>query len=90
MTRQIENTIKGLMFLCECGEIGLTNKEKQHVKLAIRSLKAWEKVLQELEEMICEYDCTINEFQRGANAGANFIRNKAIEIINQKLAEIKE
>ena len=56
----------------------------------VKCKKAWEEVLQELEEMKCEYDCTTNEFQRGANAGANFIRNKAIEIIKQKLSEIEE
>lgn len=61
----------------------------EEFKLAIRSLQAWEEVLAELEEMKCEYDCTTNEFQRGANAGANFIRNKAIGIINQHL-EIEE
>lgn len=44
-------------------------------------------VLSELEEMKCEYDCTANEFQRGVNVGATFIKNKAIDLIRSKLGD---
>ena len=89
MTEQIKSAIETFEDYKENGyDFRASNGEL--FDIAIRSLQAWEEVLQELEEMKCEYDCTTNEFQRGANAGANFIRNKAIEIINQHLAEIEE
>lgn len=48
MIDKIKNAIEGLKFLCECGEIGLTDEEKQPVLFAIRSLEAWTEVLNEL------------------------------------------
>ena len=66
--------------------------ESDHVKamkLAIRSLQAWEEVLQELKNMreIIWQDTD----DEGANAWDKIqILNKVIDIINQKLAEIEE
>ena len=92
MTEQIKSAIDRIIDTRDYkySHFSFTDDTGKAFDLAIRSLQAWGKVLQELEEMKCEYDCTTNEFQRGANAGANFIRNKAIEIINQHLAEIEE
>ena len=87
MTKKIKSAIEALKLT---RDTRFFIPKNEVLELSIRSLQAWEEVLQELEGMKCEYDCTTNEFQRGANAGANFIRNKAIDIINQKLAEIKE
>lgn len=42
-----------------------------------------DKVVQELEELKTQYDCTSNEFQRGAKAGAEWIKSKAIEIVKR-------
>lgn len=82
----IKSAIEGLEFLCECGEIGLTDEEKQPVQLAIRSLNAWGEVLQELEE--------VKEYVRGLNTryyiGKRIGLEEAIDIINQHLVEIEE
>lgn len=42
-----------------------------------------DKALEELKSEKCEYDCTANEFQRGAKTGAYYIRCKAIEIVEK-------
>lgn len=78
----IKSVIKELEFLCECGEIGLTDEEKQPVEFAIRSLEAWEEVLQELkhDKEIC--------FAHDSDEG--FVYARVIDIIKQKLSEIEE
>lgn len=61
---------------CECEDF----------KLAIRSLQAWEEVLQELEKERDFFTSIRGEYGRGVV----FANSRAIDIIKQKLAEIEE
>lgn len=57
-----------------------------YLKLAIRSLQAWKEVLQELEDIKEDVKESNFEYCIGKLNGLN----KAIDIINRKLAEIEE
>lgn len=82
--------------VCECNTDSYgydEDTEKSIYDLAIRSLTAWEEVLQELENMrdIIWQNTDDEERIVRANAWDKIeILNKAIEVINQKLAEIEE
>ena len=69
------------------------SEKGQAITSAIRSLQAWSKVLQELEDMreIIWKDTNNDARIVRANAWDKIeTLNKAIDIINQKLAEIEE
>ena len=93
MTEQIKCAIEGLKFLCECGEIGLTDEEKQPIQLSIRSLKAWEEVLNELEKKNALYMSYLSNKENPYDSelfGKHIAVENCIDIINQHLAEIEE
>ena len=79
MTEQIKSAIE--WFDDFVGFYSLSEDEKKMSYLAIRSLKAWEEVLQELEhdKEIC--------FAHDSDEG--FVYARVIDTINQKLAEIE-
>ena len=80
MTEQIKSVIENLTSYVDYGSY---NEEKidDDIRVAIRSLKAWEEVIKELEEQLHASEDDSN----WKNATIN-----AICIINQKLAEIEE
>lgn len=82
MIDKIKSAIEELEFDMEIGEF-YNPSMADSVKLAIRSLKAWEEVLNELENIRNHPRANLNQY---------FIDgiNVATEIINQKLAEIEE
>lgn len=89
---QIKSAIEELEFDMECGEF-YNPSMADSVKLAIRYLQAWEKVLTKLEEREIEY--TNNEFKPLADNMYYWrVRNlgirDAINIINQHLADVPE
>ena len=83
MTEQIKSAIEtienrdSIMDYCENRQLS------DSLDLAIRSLKAWEEVLQELEEERAFEDSIGND-------EARVELDMCIRIINQKLAEIEE
>lgn len=83
----IENEKECVQSDCDrdCSKCELVKEESEIVgafDLAIRSLQAWEEVLEKLEtEKIKSYD-TLGFYYNGLQ--------RAINIINQKLAEIEE
>ena len=81
MTEQIENTIKTFNQLLFLGRVDLPKEEiENNIKTAIRSLQAWEEVLQELEY----------RKDRTASPTMLLAYSEVIDIINQHLADIKE
>ena len=80
MTEQIKSAIKGL------NEVSTMYGHKwirDDCELAIRSLQAWDEVLQELEEQKIAF------YQNGAFLTSNAIQS-VIDFIKQKLSEIEE
>lgn len=49
MTR--EEALEGLKFISECGELELYENEKEAVAVAVKSLEAWEDLLQYLNKV---------------------------------------
>lgn len=80
MTEQIKSAIEW----CEEFEIAhnLKDGEKNNFRYAINSLKAWSEVLEELEEL--------EEIKDDDTLYIHIRVRDAIDIINQKLAEIEE
>lgn len=92
MIDKIKSAIEELEFDMECGEF-YNPSMADSVKLAIRSLQAWEEVLNELKNMrdIIWQDTDDEQRIVRANAWDKYeILGKAIDIINQHLAEIEE
>lgn len=85
MTEQIKNAIDHYRDVCvQMGQYPESDTYR-YAELAIRSLKAWEEVLNELEEFD-ENEYLKDEGHRfGCNEGICY----ALELINQKLAEIE-
>ena len=91
MTEQIKSAIEYLEDVIEIVHRSKPDGECSEVKMAIRSLKAWEEVLQELETLIRGCDIMLEDnnedmFYGGKKRGYE----KAIEVINQKLKQIEE
>ena len=88
MTEQIKKTIK----ILKDAKIGIERWDMtEWYDTAIRSLSAWEEVLNELEILIRGCDIMLEDnnedmFYGGKKRGYE----KVIEVINQKLAEIEE
>ena len=62
------------------------NYVKEYIDLSIRSLQAWDEVLQKLEKDRDFFTSIDGEYARGMV----FATSEAIDIINQHLAEIEE
>ena len=87
MTEQIKSAIADFQEWIDRAKEFNPDIESDHVKamkVSIRSLQAWEEVLQELEEN--RKGLVNTEYDLGVRKGIGF----AINIINQHLAEIEE
>lgn len=83
MTEQIKSAIDHYRDVCvQMGQYPESDTYR-YAELAIRSLQAWEEVLQELEELK-------QEFKTDRNIQAAIAVNISIKRINQHLAEIAE
>ena len=92
MTEQIKSALE-VLGTYDMSEDNDDTEFKDSIALAIRSLKAWEEVIEELKNMreIIWQDTDNDSRIVRANAWDKIeTLNKAIEIINQKLAEIEE
>lgn len=83
MTEKIKNSID--WFENFVGFYSLSEDEKKMFCFAIRSLKAWEEVLNELEKEKDFFISISGEYAKGRV----FATSEAINIINQHLAEIE-
>lgn len=97
MTEQIKSTIEEFKQWINRAEDFNPNVQSEHVKamkLAIRSLKAWEEVLQEFEMMAKEYSNKMedarDERDKDFFEGQSLAYFDAQAFINQKLAEMEE
>lgn len=105
MNKKIKSAIKDLSEFCNngcdneyiedtiCGMCKNPCEKGMSIITAIRSLKAWEEVLQELEKKNTLYMSYLSNKENPYDSelfGKHIAVENCIDIINQKLAEIEE